>query len=141
MILWEYYLVVATGLLISSVTWEFYVIWLLPAFLAALLAPDLLPAGRWRWLALASFAVALLALNYPADCGSSGDCYLFEANDLFYHPGWVPAVRVERMVGLYANHLDAVLYLRLAALLLLSGYMGALVLWSRRRSPLPPGEG
>ena len=141
MILWEYYLVVATGLLISSVAWEFYVIWLLPAFLAALLAPDLLPAGRWRWLALASFAVALLALNYPADCGSSGDCYLFEANDLFYHPGWVPAVRVERMVGLYANHLDAVLYLRLAALLLLSGYMGALVLWSRRRSPLPPGEG
>jgi alpha-1,2-mannosyltransferase len=135
--LWEYYLVAAAGLLISSVTWEFYVIWLLPVFLAAFLAPETL-AGGPRLLLLPAFALALFALNYPGDCGSSLDCYLFEPNGFLYHPAWVPAVWLERQVGLYANHLDAVLYLRLAGLLLLTGCLALLVLVQRK--PAPPGE-
>ena len=130
----EYYLVVAVGLAISSVTWEFYVIWLLPVFLAVFLAPErFLPAGPWRWGVLVSFALLLVALNYPADCGSSRDCYLYEPNGLFYHPGWVPAVRVERALGLYATHLDAVLFLRLPALLLLTAGLASLARWSRKQ--------
>jgi Glycosyltransferase family 87 len=125
----EFYLVVAVALLISSVTWEFYVIWLLPLFLAVLFAPErVLPGRALRWPLLAGFAVALVVLNYPADCGSSVDCYLFASNDVFYHPGWVPAVWLERQFGLYANHLDAVLYVRLAGLLLLTGLLATLVL-------------
>lgn len=139
-LLLEYYLVVLIGLLVSSVTWEFYVIWLLPVFLGLLLASErFLPTGAARWGGLALLALLLLALNYPADCGSSGDCYLFEPNGLFYHPGWVPAVWLERRLGLYAHHLDAVLYLRLAALLALALTLAAL-LWARRRHPLPAEE-
>ena len=111
----EYYFVVTVGLLVSSVTWEFYVVWLLPVFLAVFLAPELLlPAGRARWGFLAAFAVAFLALNYP------GDRYLFSPNAVFYHPDWVPGVIAEDLVGLYGRHLDAVLLLRLPALLLVT---------------------
>jgi Glycosyltransferase family 87 len=128
----EFYLVVTVALLLSSVNWEFYVILLLPVFLAVVLAPErVLPRGPVRWLAPAGFALALFALNYPADCGASVDCYLFAPNDLFYHPGGVPSVWLERQVGLYANHLDAVLYLRLAGLLLFTGVLASLLLLMR----------
>jgi len=131
----EFYLVMTVALLLSSVSWEFYVIMLLPVFLAVLLAPErVLPHGPVRWLAPPGLALALLALNYPADCGASVDCYLFAPNDLFYHPGGVPSVWLERQVGLYANHLDAVLYLRLAGLLLATGILASILLLVRTES-------
>jgi hypothetical protein len=131
----EFYLVMTVALLLSSVSWEFYVIMLLPVFLAVLLAPErVLPHGPVRWLAPAGLALALLALNYPADCGASVDCYLFAPNDVFYHPGGVPSVWLERQVGLYANHLDAVLYLRLAGLLVATGILASLLLLVRAKS-------
>lgn len=139
-LLLEYYLVVLVGLLVSSVTWEFYVIWLLPVFLGLLLTPERFPAGATRWGGLALLVLLLIALNYPADCGSSVDCYLFEPNGLFYHPGWVPAVWLERRLGLYGHHLDAVLYLRLTALLGLALTVAVLLLGTRRRHPLPTEE-
>ena len=127
-LLLEFYLVVAVTLIVSSVTWEFYVIWLLPAFLAAFLAPaKLLPPGAWRWLALFLLGLAFVALNYP------GDFYLFGRNDSFYHPEWVPGVWVEGRVQLYHKHSDAILYLRLPALLLVAGILSALTLWRRRQ--------
>jgi len=131
----EYYLVLAAALAISSVTWEFYVIWLLPAFLAAALAPGLvLPAGRLRWAVAGALALAFVGLNYPADCGSSVDCYLFAPDGLvLYEPDWVPSVWVERQVHLYTDHLDAVLYLRLPSLLLTGGAL-AVSLLARRRA-------
>jgi len=136
----EYYLVVAAALAINSVTWEFYVIWLLPAFLAAALAPWLvLPGGRLRWAVAAALAAAFIGLNYPADCGSSFDCYLFAPEGLvLYEPDWVPSVWVERQVHLYTDHLDAVLYLRLPSLLLAGGALGVSLLALRRASA--PGE-
>ena len=123
----EYYLVVAVGLLISSVTWEFYVVWLLPLFVAVFVAPGrLLPASApRRTAALLAFAVVFVALNYP------GDKYLFDPNGLFYHPEWVPGIWVEKQVGLYRTHLDAVVLLRLTALGMLAMLLGALV-WLRR---------
>jgi hypothetical protein len=131
----EFYLVVGVALIISSVTWEFYVIWLLPVFLAAFLAPDrILPGGAVRLACIAALAVAFVMLNYPGDCGSSRDCYLFEPNTIFYRPDWVPGVWVERQVGLYANHLDAVVLLRLPGLMLVAGILAALVLHWRFRS-------
>ena len=127
-LLFEFYLVLAVTLIVSSVTWEFYVIWLLPVFLAVFLAPKkLLPAGAGRWPALIAFALAFVALNYP------GDFYLFGRNDFFYHPEWVPGVWVEDRVLLYHKHSDAVLYLRLPALFLFAGTLSLLTLW--RRSP------
>jgi hypothetical protein len=120
----EYYFVVAVGLLVSSVTWEFYVVWLLPVFLAAFLAPSrVLPAGRARWGFLAALAVAFVALNYP------GDSYLFSPNAVFYHPSWVPGVMVEDVVRLYERHPDAVLLLRLPGLMLLTATLALLVRW------------
>jgi hypothetical protein len=122
----EFYFVIAVALLISSVTWEFYVIWLLPVFLTAFLAPgQYLPSGPVRWLLLAGFVVAYVALNYP------GDLYLFGPNDFFYHPEWVPGQWVEDRVWLYHGHFDAVLYLRLPALMFLVGLLGFIVLWQR----------
>ena len=87
----QYYFVVAVGLLVSSVTWEFYVVWLLPAFLAVFLAPDrFLPSGSMRRWLLAAFALAFVALNYP------GDKYLFSPNAVFYHPDLVPGTSPRR---------------------------------------------
>jgi hypothetical protein len=117
----QYYFVVAVGLLISSVTWEFYVVWLLPAFLAVFLAPErFLPAASMRRWLLAGFAVAFVALNYP------GDMYLFSPNAIFYHPSWVPGRIVEDVVGLYDRRPDLVIWLRLPALLLLAGLLALL---------------
>lgn len=109
----QYYFVVAVGLLISSVTWEFYVIWLLPAFLALFLAPErLLPGGTARRWLLGAFAVAFVALNYP------GDAYLFTANGIFFQPDLVPGTFVSRLLPLYDRHPELVLWLRLPGLLL-----------------------
>lgn len=130
----EYYLVVCVALIISSVTWEFYVIWLLPVFLAGLLAPGwLLPAqpaakrDRRRWVLFGFFALLLLALNLP------GDFYLFGPNHFFYRPDWVPGTWAEVRLRLYHNHLDAVILLRLPALLLLAGALACLVVLHRRQ--------
>jgi uncharacterized membrane protein len=134
----EYYLVIAAGLLVSSVTWEFYTIWLLPLFIGALLAPErVLPASLPRLPVLAVFAIALLALNLP------GDLYLFRPNDVFFHAEWVPGVWVEDRLRLYHRHEDAVLYLRLPALLLLTGSTALLVLvyrWREHRDREPVTE-
>jgi len=124
----EYYLVVAAGLLISSVTWESYLVWLLPLFLAAFLAPSrVLPGGRKRLAALAALGVAYLALNYP------GDLYPFDVNGLFYHPSWVPGVWVEDRLQLYHRHLAVIPALRLAALALLALTLAAVTVSGRRR--------
>ena len=118
----EYYFVIAVGLLISSVTWEFYVIWLLPAFIGAFFCADrVLPSGPLRHVFLAAFALALVLLNYP------GDMYLFVPNGVFFHPSLVPGVFVEDHVRLYHTHLDAVLFLRLPGLLLIAGTLALLV--------------
>jgi hypothetical protein len=119
----QYYFVVAVGLLISSVTWEFYVVWLLPAFLAVFLAPDrLLPGGAARrWLVLA-FVIAFLAINYP------GDAYLFTPNGVFYHPDLVPGALASKIVPLYDRRPDLVLWLRLPGLLLLAASLAWLSL-------------
>jgi hypothetical protein len=66
-----------------------------------------------------------LPFNFP------GDLYLFEPNDLFYHPEWVPGRWVEDRVLLYHRHLDAVILLRLPSLLLCAFTIGAVVLWRR----------
>jgi hypothetical protein len=118
-----YYFVVAVGLLISSVTWEFYVIWLLPAFLAVFLAPErVLPSGPLRWWLLVTFAVAYVALNYP------GDAYLFTPNAVFYHPDWVPGIVASKILPLYDRRPDLVLWLRLPGLLLTAGTLAWLSL-------------
>ena len=119
----QYYFVVAVGLLVSSVTWEFYVVWLLPAFLAVFLAPDrFLPSGSTRTWLLAAFAVAFVALNYP------GDMYLFSPNAVFYHPDWVPGTIASKLLPLYDRRPDLVLWLRLPGLLLLAGTLAWLSL-------------
>jgi hypothetical protein len=124
----EFYLVVAVALLIESVTWEFYIIWLLPAFLAAALAPEhLFPPGRGRAPLLMLFAVAFLALNYPGE-------FLFEPNGVFYHPDWVPGFWLERRLGLYADHREWVPRIRIAALALLVLLLAAPALAERRAS-------
>jgi hypothetical protein len=128
-LLCEYYLAISVALLISSVTWEFYSVWLLPAFLAVLLAPErVLPAVRWRWAVSALLAVAFIGLNLPGDCASSVDCYLFGPNGHFYHPGWVPGVWLERQIGVYADHLGYVMHLRLASLAVVALVLAGLVL-------------
>ncbi len=125
-LVFEYYLIVAVGLMISSVTWEFYVIWLLPAYAIAFLsAGRALPGPPWSWLALIAFVVAFIAMNYP------GDWYLFDKNDFFYHPEWVPGTIVEKHVLLYHTHLDAVVFLRLGALAFFASTLSLLVLWRR----------
>ena len=123
----EYYLVITAGLIISSVTWEFYVIWLLPAFVAVFLAPRrVLPwQATPRLLFLVAFAAAFVALNYP------GDFYLFGDNGWFYHPEWVPGTWVEKRIWLYHSHIDAVVYLRLGALAFTAASFSGLVLWWR----------
>ncbi len=128
----EFYFVMSIALLISSVTWEFYTIWLMPVFLAAFLAPSrYLPAGVWRWLTLAGFLIAYIALNYP------GDIYLiaggFSPAESLFHPDRIPGLWVEDKVQFYHNHFDAVLYLRLPALMFLSGLLAALTIWTRRQ--------
>jgi hypothetical protein len=126
-LVFEYYFVVAVGLLISSSTWDFYVIWLLPVFFAAYLTPSLLPPPPLRWWALGALTVAFIGLNYPADF------YFFEFNDFYFRPDLVPGRWVEDRIGLYHNHLDAVILLRLPSLLLLTATLGALVVWRRRQ--------
>jgi alpha-1,2-mannosyltransferase len=123
----EFYLIVTVGLIISSVTWEFYVVWLVPAFAALLLAPGrVLPAvSGVRWLFASLAILALVLLNYP------GDIYLFGDNGWFYHPEWVPGMWVEDRIGLYHTHLDLVLFVRLAALSLTAATFAGLVLWWR----------
>jgi hypothetical protein len=117
----QYYFVVAVGLLVSSVTWEFYVVWLLPAFLAVFLAPDrFLPSGWMRKWLLAAFGVAFLALNYP------GDMYLFSPNAIFYHPDWAPGTIASKLLPLYDRRPDLVLWLRLPGLLLLAALLALL---------------
>jgi hypothetical protein len=126
-LLFEYYFVVAVGLLISSSTWDFYVIWLLPVLLTAFLAPDrVLPRSLpVRVLTLLVFAAVIIGFNYP------GDFYLYERNDFFFHPEWVPGKWVEDQVLLYHNHLDAVIFVRLPSLLLCAFTIGGVVLWRR----------
>jgi hypothetical protein len=128
----EFYFVMTVALLISSVTWEFYVIWLMPVFLAAFLAPGrFLPTGPVRWLLLGGFLLAYVCLNYP------GDLYLlapgFSPAQSLYHIDRVPGIWAENKLQLYHNHFDAVLYLRLPALLFLSGLLGTLTVWRRVR--------
>lgn len=108
----EYYLFVAAGFLFSSVTWEFYAVWLLPLFLAVFLAPGrVLPADpTLRRVLLSAFILAYLGLNYP------GDLYLFDVNSFFYHPEWVPGVWAEDRLQLYHSHLTVVPIVRLASL-------------------------
>jgi hypothetical protein len=95
----EYYLVVGVGLLISSVTWEFYVVWLLPLFVAVAVAPGrLLPADPVRRLLLiAVLVLSYVGLNYP------GDHYLFDVNSFFYYPEWVPGIVAEDFIDLYPD--------------------------------------
>jgi hypothetical protein len=128
----EFYFVIAVALLISSVTWETYVIWLMPVFFAAFLAPErYLPSGRVRWLLLAGFVVAYLCLNYP------GDLYLlapgFSPAQSLYHIDRVPGIWAENKLQFYHNHFDAVIYLRLPALLFLTGLLATLTAWRRLR--------
>ncbi len=119
----EYYLVVALSLLMSSVTWEFYVVWLLPLFLVVFLAPSrVLPvSGVQRALFLVAMAAVYIGLNYP------GDHYLFDVNQVFYHPDWVPGIFVEDIVNLYpppvsatGGHVSIVPLLRLTTLSILA---------------------
>ena len=128
----EFYLVVVLALIVSSVTWEFYTVWLLPAFIAVFIAPHRVLPGpnSVRALLMSGFVVAFVLLNYP------GDTYLFGPNDWFYHPEWVPGMWVEDKLGLYHNHLDLVLLIRLPALLLTAALFAAIVLL-RRREKLP----
>ncbi len=76
---------------------------------------------------LALLVALFLATNYP------GDFYLFRGNDFFYHPEWVPGIWVEDRLHLHHNHLDAVIMLRLPALLLLAALLAGLVLLERRQ--------
>ena len=126
----EFYIVVTAGLLVSSVTWEFYVVWLLPFFIAAFLAPArILPGGaRERAVLLVLVAVAYVAINYP------GDFYLFDVNSFFYHPQWAPGVWVEDRVHLYHHGFNAVPKLRLAALSIFFLSLCGGLLLSRRQS-------
>jgi alpha-1,2-mannosyltransferase len=123
----EYYLVVAIALLASSVTWDFYTIWLIPALLAAFVAPSrVLPRPAWlRAAVIVAFAAAIVGLNLP------GDFYLFEPNGVFYHPDWVPGLWLEERIWLYHGRLDLVPYIRLASLGLLTCTLIGLVLWRR----------
>ncbi len=117
----EYYLVLTAGLLVSSVSWEFYSIWLLPLFLSVFLAPSrVLPPGRGaRLLIMGACLIAYVVLNYPG--GRVGREYFFDVNGLFYHPGLVPGAWVEEHVfHLYGGHLTLVPLWRLAALVLLA---------------------
>ena len=124
----EFYLVVAVGLTISSVTWDFYTIWLLPAFIATFLAPQRVLPGpnALRAVLLIGFAVAFVLINYP------GDIYLFGPNDWFFHPEWVPGIWAEEKLQIYHKHLEMVLYIRLPALLLTSALFSSVVLLHRR---------
>lgn len=131
----EFYFALSVALLISSVTWEFYVIWLMPVFLAAFLAPGrYLPTGPLRLVLLAGFVLAYICINYP------GDLYLlapgFSPAQSLYHIDRVPGIWAENRLQLYHNHFDAVLYLRLPALLFLSSLLAALTIWRRLR----PGD-
>ncbi len=139
-----YYLFVAAGLLVSSVTWQFYAIWLLPVFLAAYLAPRrVLPASQGvRALVLGALAVAAVVLSYPPDCELLPSCYLFEPNGVFYHPDWVPAVWLEQRLHLYEGNLSAAPYVQLAALGVIAAVVAGLVLWRRAADEGrdPPGE-
>lgn len=118
----EFYLVVVAGLMISSVTWEFYTVWLLPLFVAVFAAPGrILPGGAVLRLALlAGFVLAYVGLNYP------GDHYFFDVNGFFYHPDWVPGIIVEDWIDLYplppadGGHPEIVPRLRLAVLCFLA---------------------
>jgi hypothetical protein len=135
----EFYLVVAAGLLISSVTWEFYLVWLLPVFLGIFLAPArFLPASTLlRALLLAAFALCFVGLNYPGDFWLfSTDFAAFDPEHALYHPDWVPGVWVEDKLHLYHNHLDAIVLLRVPSLLLVTSLLGGLVVWHRRREEL-----
>jgi hypothetical protein len=117
----EYYLVLTAGLVVSSVSWEFYSIWLLPLFLSVFLAPGrVLPPGRVaRLLIVGACLIAYVALNYPG--GRVGREYFFDVNGLFYHPGLVPGAWVEEHVfHLYGGHLTLVPLWRLAALAFLA---------------------
>jgi hypothetical protein len=129
----EYYLVVAAGLLISSVTWEFYVVWLLPLFAVVFLAPGrALPAEpRWRWALMAAFAAAFVAMNYPG--GRVGREVFYDVNGFFYHPGWNPGAWVESDVfHLYGAHLTLVPLYRLGALALAAAATAAAIVTQRR---------
>jgi hypothetical protein len=122
----EYYLVVAVALAVSSVTWEFYLVWLLPLFLALAVAPRLMvPApSRLRWSILGAFAIVFIGLNYPGD-------YILFYNDFVTDPNRLPGLFAEDFVRLYHNHLDAVLFVRLASLLATAGLLALLVMRHR----------
>jgi uncharacterized membrane protein len=144
----EYYLVVAGAILISSVSWEFYVVWLLPLFLAVFLTPaSVLPLdGRWRYAAIACFAAAYVGLNYPG--GRVGYEYFFDSNSLFYHPDWLPAVWLEQGghfgfsgLHLYGQHLTLVPLWRLAWLAFLALALAGILLVTRRARESAFGSG
>jgi hypothetical protein len=135
----EYHLAVAIGILVSSVSWEFYVIWLLPLFLAVFLAPArVLPADRGlRWVLIAAFAVAYLGMNYPG--GRIGREYFFDVNSVFYHPDWMLGSWVEEHVfHLYGAHLTVAPVWRLASLSFLSLALVAAIFEIRQKRDHPP---
>lgn len=111
----EYYLVVAVGLIISSVTWDFYVVWLLPFFVIAVVAPArVLHPNRAVWLPmLALLAVVFVGLNYPGDYVTRD---LLDPNSVFYRPDLIPGVWVEDRLNFYGHYLDWVPLLRLGSL-------------------------
>jgi hypothetical protein len=123
----EYFLVVAAALMISSVTWDFYVVWLLPFFVAVCLAPEkLLPLRpSLRWAFGGFLLLSYLALNYP------GDYYIFDVNYVFYHPEWVPGIWVEDRVNFHRDYLELVPILRFSALALFAATLAGIVLSER----------
>jgi hypothetical protein len=78
-----------------------------------------------RLFVMLVFAAVIVGFNFP------GDIYLFEPNDFFYHPEWVPGKWVEDQVLLYHRHLDAIILIRLPSLLLCTFTIGGVVLWRR----------
>lgn len=126
----EYFLVVAVALIVSSVTWDFYVVWLLPFFVLAAVAPDrvLHRDRRVHLPLLAVLGIAFIGLNYPADYVLID---LFDPNSIFYQPYWVPGVWLEERMNFYENHLSWVPVIRLVSLTLVTLTLAAVVLIRR----------
>jgi hypothetical protein len=130
----EYYLVVAVALMLSSVTWDFYVVWLLPFFVAAFLAPGsvLPPHAGLRLGAIGLLVLSFIGLNYPGDFLLRN---LFDVNSVFYRPDLVPGIWVEDRLRFYSNYLELVPWLRLGSLFLFALTLAGLVLHGRLQEP------